>query len=335
MQPGFRMKARFFHELAQLLRSGIGLPQALDLLSRGRGAAHLAATIRRALTNDEDVPKAFADAGFSAGDCAVIEAGATSGHLDTIFGSLSAHYERLAKARSAVITKSLYPVFVLHLAVFLLTIPLAVIGSTKAGYVITVLATLAAFYAAAAVLVFLWLAICRAFGSQPSIARVILALPGLGAWLETWTGSRFASVFSLYVTSGGSLLRGLELAGTSSGSALIKEAALSTIAGVRAGKPLFDAFTGHPGVPHEIERAVQVGDHSGRLDEECCRAAELLETKAVSQLDALAEWMPRILYVGIALYVGWRIITTAMQVGGAVGEALDVSVLAQLSQYLA
>ena len=327
MQPGFRMKARFFHELAQLLRSGIGLPRALDLLSRGRGPAHLASAIGRALTNEEDVPKAFAGAGFSPGDCAVIEAGITSGHLDTIFGSLAAHYERLAKARSAVITKSLYPVFVLHLAVFLLTIPLAVIGNTKAGYVITVLTTLAAFYAAEAVLVFLWMAVCRAFAGQPSLARMILSLPVVGAWLETWTGSRFASVFSLYVTSGGSLLRGLALAGTSSGSALIKEATLSTIADVRAGKPLFDAFTGHAGVPHEIERAVQVGDHSGRLDEECRRAAELLETKAIAQLDALAEWMPRILYVGITLYVGWRIITTVMQVGGAVGEALDVSML--------
>jgi len=70
-----------------------------------------------------------------------------------------------------------------------------------------------------------------------------------------------------------------------------------------------------------------VGDHSGRLDEETQRAAEALQTKAIAQLDALAEWMPRILYVGVALYVGWRIISTAMQVGGAVGEALDVSSL--------
>jgi type IV pilus assembly protein PilC len=226
-----------------------------------------------------------------------------------------------------VITKSLYPVFVLHLAVILLTIPLAVIGGTKAGYVVTVAGTLAVIYAAAAVLVFLWLVICRAFGTSPSLAKWILPVPVVGSWLETWTGSRFASVFSLYVTSGGSLLRGLELAGTSSGSALIQSASRSTIAGVRDGKSLSDAFTGHPGVPQEIERAVQVGDHSGRLDEEIRRAAEGLETKAIARLDALAEWTPRFLYVGIALYVGWRIITTVMQVGGAVSEALDLSML--------
>ncbi len=327
MQPGFRTKARFFHELAQLLRSGIGLPQAMELLSRGRGSARLAAKILQGLTSEDSVPKAFAGAGFSSGDCAVIEAGTTSGHLDTIFLSLASHYERLAKARSAVITKSLYPIFVLHLAVVLLSIPMAMIGGTKVGYVVNVVGTLGAFYVAAAVVVFLWLAMCRAFASNPSTARFVLLIPGVGAWLETWTGSRFASVFSLFVTSGGSLLRGLELAGASSGSVLIHRASISTIEGVREGRPLSDAFTGHPGVPQEIERAVQVGDHSGRLDEETRRAAEALQTKAIAQLDALAEWMPRILYVGVALFVGWRIIGTVMQVGGAVGEALDVSML--------
>ncbi len=323
MQPGFRTKARFFHELAQLLRSGIGLPQAMELLSRGRGSSRLAAKIRQNLTGEDSVPRAFAGAGFSSGDCAVIEAGAASGHLDTIFVSLADHYDRLAKARSSIIAKSLYPILVLHLAVILLSIPLAMIGGTKAGYVVGVLGTLGAFYAVAAVVVFLWLVMCRAFASNTSIARLILLIPVVGSWLETWTGSRFASVFSLFVTSGGSLLRGLELAGASSGSALIHSASLLTIAGVRDGKSLSDAFTGHPGVPLEIERAVQVGDHSGRLDEESQRASELLQTKATDQLDALAEWMPRILYIGIVLYVGWRIITTVMQVGGAVGEALD------------
>ncbi len=325
MQPGFRTKARFFHELAQLLRSGIGLPQAMELLSRGRGPARLAATILRGLTNGDAVPKAFAGAGFSSGDCAVVEAGTTSGHLDTIFVSLASHYERLAKARSAVIAKSLYPIFVLHLAVVLLAIPVAMIGGTKTGYVVSVLGTLCAFYSLAAIVVFVWWAICRAFAGSPAMARFVLLLPGVGAWLETWTGSRFASVFSLFVTSGGSLLRGLELAGASSGSALIHRASILTIAGVREGRPLSDAFTGHPGVPREIERAVQVGDHSGRLDEESRRAAEALQDKAIAQLDALAEWMPRILFVGILLYVGWRIIATVMQVGGAVGEALDLS----------
>ncbi|MEX1120044.1 MAG: type II secretion system F family protein [Terrimicrobiaceae bacterium] len=325
MQPGFRTKARFFHELAQLLRSGIGLPQAMELLVRGRGASHLAASIQRGLTRGDSVPGAFAGAGFSAGDCAVIEAGTASGHLDTIFGSLASHYERLAKARSAVIAKSLYPIFVLHLAVVLLAIPLAVIDGTKVGYVVNVLGTLGFFYAVAALGAVLWLGLCRAFASQASLARMILLIPMVGAWLETWTGSRFASVFSLFVTSGGSLLRGLELAGASSGSALIHEASLSTLAGVREGRSLSDAFTGHAGVPQEIERAIQVGDHSGRLDEETRRAAEALQTKAIAWLDALAEWMPRILYVGVAFYVGWRIISTAMQVGGAVGEALDLS----------
>jgi type IV pilus assembly protein PilC len=148
-------------------------------------------------------------------------------------------------------------------------------------------------------------------------------VPLLNLWWITWTGARFASVFALFVKSGGGLLRGLDLAGAASGSALIREATRRTVAEVKSGQSLTDAITGHSGLPEEVERAIQVGDSSGRLEEECSRAADQLQSRAMALLDAVAEWLPRLLYVGVLIFVGWGILQMGMQVGGAFGEVLD------------
>ena len=45
--------------------------------------------------------------------------------------------------------------------------------------------------------------------------------------------------------------------------------------------------------------------------------------KLLGTLDALAQWTPRILYILIVLLVGWRIITTALDVTSSVNLILD------------
>lgn len=319
MQPGFRTKARFFHEMAQLVRSGVALPRAAGLLGNKGPALQLAI----ALEAGDSPERAFAAAGFSPGDCAVVEAGASAGRLDQVFAELAAHYERLTAARSKVITSLLYPLLVLHLGAVLLAIPPAIIDSSPTVFVRGVLTALGIFYAVGLVSFAAWGLAVRLYRESPASASLIAWIPGVGRWLLISTGSRFSSLFSLFVRSGGRPLRGLELAGEACGSALLRRAASQTAAQVRSGSPLADSFSGRPGVPEEIERAIQVGDHSGRLDEESLRAAKALDQKAANQLDALAEWLPRLIYLTITLYIGWRIIGTALQVAGAIGNALD------------
>lgn len=324
VQPGFRIKALFFHELEQLLRSGIPLPKAMEIISHGAGPGRLAAAVNAGLTSNLDVSEAFQRAGLSRGDVAVIEAGAGTGKLDYVFSQLATHYERLSKSRATIITKSLYPVFVLHLAILLLNIPAAMLGQSSGGYLGGVLTSLAIFYGLGMILFGATALLVKLYANQPAFARVLLLVPGLRQWFLTWTGSRFASVFALFVKSGGSLLRGMELAGAASGSVLIAQAARKIVTDVRSGMPLAQAVVGHPGLPSEIQRAIQVGDHSGRLDEECARAAETLEARTILMLDVLSEWLPRLLYVAVSLYIGWRIIGTFMNIGSAYGEVLDM-----------
>ncbi|MCX7869474.1 MAG: type II secretion system F family protein, partial [Terrimicrobiaceae bacterium] len=121
--------------------------------------------------------------------------------------------------------------------------------------------------------------------------------------------------------AGAGPLRGLEAAGKACRNARLAAAALRAAEEGRRGEPLATAFHSIP--PAEIARALELGQTSGRLDAEMEMAARALEAAAGARLEAIAEWLPRVLYLGILAYVGWQIVATAVETGRAVGEALD------------
>jgi type II secretory pathway component PulF len=321
VQPGSRSKSQFFHELCQLTRAGIPLPQGLEMIAKTGGPAR---AVSAAVARGEAVAPAFRAAGFSVGECAVIEAGETSGRLDHVFAELAEHHKRLAAARAQIVARSLYPVFVIHFAALLLPIAPAVLTGDFWEYVRRVVAILAGFYL---VLLLVWTAgrgVAAAFASSASAGRLLAMVPVLGRWLVMWCGARFASTFSLYLASGGGILRGIEVAGRASGSALLAASVAGAAQKVKAGAPLGDSFRSLPGMPAEVSRAVQLGDQSGHLDRETARAASDLTARSLAGLEALAEWTPRILYTGVVLFVGWSIIQTALRIGAEVGSVLDL-----------
>ena len=323
----FRQREQLFHELAQLARSGLPLKHAFEILSRNPHSeiGTCLKAIRENLHTSGKAGRSFREAGFSTSDAAVIDAGEATGRLDTVFLELEAYYRQLADARRTIIAKSLYPVLVLHLGAVLLAIPPAILEGGWPAFFARALPILAAFYAALFAGAIFW-RIARALLSRDATAaHILMRIPIFGAFLRDWTAWRFASVLSLYIGAGGGLLRAFETAGSSCGNAILSSASASAVALVRSGQSgLSEAFRGQQGVPKVLERAVEIGENSGRLDEETRRAAEVFRERTMSTLDALAQWTPRILYAVIVLFIGWRIIWTALDVANSVDSALNV-----------
>lgn len=44
----------------------------------------------------------------------------------------------------------------------------------------------------------------------------------------------------------------------------------------------------------------------------------------IRRLQFFSEWVPRLLYIGMTLYVGYSIFSMAMGIGSAMGEALQI-----------
>jgi type II secretory pathway component PulF len=322
----FLQREQLFHELAQFARSGVPLNHAFEILSRNprREIRVCLKAVSESLKTSGEAGRAFREAGFSESDAAVIEAGEATGRLDTVFLDLEAYYRQLANARRTIIAKSLYPVLVLHLGAVLLAIPPAIMEGGWPAFFAHALPILAAFYAALFAGAVFWRIVRALLSRDRGTARLLMQIPLFGTFLRDWTAWRFASVLSLYAGAGGSLLRAFETAGSCSGNAVLRSASASAISLVRTGQGLTEAFRKQKGIPEVLERAIEVGEHSGRLDEETSRAAEIFKEKTLGALDALAQWTPRILYILIVLFIGWRIIRTALDVANSVNSALYI-----------
>lgn len=319
-----QQNAQLFHELHQLARSGLPIVRSLEIMARKPGGtiAECAQRLFHSLQTSGSVSQAFRAAKFSESDAAVIEAGEATGRLEQVYLELEHYYTEVAAARRQIFAKSLYPILVLHLGIFLLAIPKAIINGGWSTYWKSVLPVLLGVYFAGFLCLLAWSFLRHLVGQNTVAARVILAVPVFGGFLADWTAWKYTSVLSLYVRAGGGLLKAVESAGRTCGNALLRQASEGALVGVRErGLGLSQAFQGR--LPETLERAIEVGEHAGRLDEETTRAAEIFKTRTLQRLQAIGDWTPKILYLVIVLYTGWQIIQMATGVASSMGDVLN------------
>lgn len=325
VQLSFQKKAQLFHELAQLVKSGIPMNKGLEIMSRGSNSvARASQRIARELTSRGSVSAAFQAAGFTTADGVVIEAGETTGRLEEIFLELERYYGELATARKLIIKRSIYPFVILHLGAVLMAIAPAILGDGWSTFWWAVISLLAKFYGVfIPVILILWGA-RKLFATNSLAGRIIAAVPMIGGFITSWTAWKFSMVFSLYVRSGGGLLKGMAFAGKSSESAILETASAQAVQRVQSGQGLAEALRSSH-LPETLERAVEVGEVSGRLDEEVQRAAAIFKERFFQRLNTFGIWVPQIIYVGILLLVGYRIIQSYSQTMGTIQSVINGS----------
>ncbi len=320
-----RDKEQFFHELVQLTRSAVPLTRALEMLSRNSRSrtGRCARRVKESLTSSNGVAAAFAKSGFLPGDAAVIEAGEETGRLEAVFSELEVYYRHLADARQRMISRSIYPLVVLHFGAVVLAIPPAIIEGGWLTFWARVLPVLLGFYVVLGGGYWLWRVMRNQVAQNPSTASIILAVPGVGGLLSDWTAWKFSRVLSLYVRAGGGVLKGFEIAGSSSENVRLESASRSVVLGVQAGEGLDECVRKQGVWPVVLERALEVGEQSGRLDEETQRAAEIFKTRTLGKFEAFSSGLPKALYIAVVLLMAWQAVSMITGVMSTVGSALD------------
>lgn len=307
-------KASLFHELGQLVRTGTPFPKAIETLTRLSGGQ-----VRGSLARI----KAALDAGGSVGDsllagtplispleACVFTASDRAGRLDTGLDQASQYHTTIAEARARVRSRLAYPAFVIHFA--LLILPLPIVFSENGGLV--------PFLKAAAMGIgALWLSIfiiaslirisLSAAEKSSAADRLLRAIPVLGKMRRNFSLSRFCSAYHMQLDAGVNVLANLEMSGAASGSAIVREAVAIAAPEVRSGGQVGPALEKTRAFPEPFVRAFAVGEQTGELDRELLLIGEKYRNAALRDLESIAEWVPRLIYIGIMLYVGWRIVS--------------------------
>lgn len=323
MQLRFTDKEHFFHDLAQLLRSGIPFQRALEHLGAGRERS--AGTARKLSPLVADgVSSAFAAAGFARLDVGILAAGEQSGRLLDACVRLSEYYGSLAACRRRILSASAYPVFVFHLAAVLLAIPAAIQEGGFGGFLRQVALTLGCAYAVAGAAVLGAHLARRAVRDSVVAERAICCIPAVGGLFSFGALSRFCLVLSLGIRSADGVLASILRAGRASRSAGLEAASARIVPEVREGAGFAEAIRQSHAFPPDLERGFEVAEASGRLDEEAGRWANIYQARFFRRIDALGVWIPRLLFLIVALVVGAGIVFSFMRSYAMVFRMLDM-----------
>jgi type II secretory pathway component PulF len=322
----FAQRAELYHQLAQLTSAGFGLVQALQRLERAPPSRAFRKPLRLLLDRLE-TGETFSEALDAAGswmpafDIALVRAGEQSGRLDASFKLLYEYYLNRTQIARRVISELAYPVFLLHFAVFILATPRFFRGGTVTGYILDTFGILIPIYILAVLILYAGQA-RHGEKWRALVEKVTSLIPGVRTTRRELALARLAAALEALINAGFPIYKGWVLAAAASGSPALERT-------VRSWKPRLDAGQ----TPAEILQTCRLfpelfvnlyssGEISGKLDETLRQLRNIYQEEGTRKLHMLAQWIPRLIYIGIVLWVAARIVSFWLGYFGQMGNAL-------------
>ncbi|MGB8355546.1 MAG: type II secretion system F family protein, partial [Chthoniobacteraceae bacterium] len=235
--------------MGQLLHSGTPFPAAVKLLHGETSGAprKLLARLHAAVEKGRTVGEAFSDQRPAVSDleAAIIGACARTGRIDQGCGYLSEYFARLDTARRFIISKSLYPLFVLHFGVFSTSLPKLVSedGSANA-YFKSTLGVLFLFYGCAIVIALAVSLVISEGARSTMVDQLLRMIPGFGKMRRAFALSRFCATYEMQLQSGVNVMDALTSAGNASQSAMVRQVVKKAVPLVRGGSQVGPLLSG-------------------------------------------------------------------------------------------
>ncbi|MBS0657914.1 MAG: type II secretion system F family protein [Verrucomicrobia bacterium] len=312
----FRARAEFHHRLGQFVGAGLSVVEALETLRasppspvfRARCDALLAD-----LTTGRSVGDAFRrqEAEFSPLDVSLIEAGERSGRLGACFHLLAAYYRERASLAADFASQLAYPAFVLFLGliVFGLLLPWAASQgqASLSALALRLLSRLLLVGSLLGILVFV-LQGQRGRSWRGLIETALAPVPWLGAGRRALALSRLAFALEALVSAGVGFPEAWPLAARASHSPKLEAAGQRGASRFEAGESPAQWLRSEPLFAGYFAQLYASGETTGTLQDSLRRIAVHYQEEGVRKLRSFTAWLPRLLYLGLAVYLGYRIL---------------------------
>ncbi len=321
----------FTRQFSTMINAGLPLVQALDILARQSENKHLAAVVRQVVFDVESGntvadamrrhPKAFSDLYTN-----MVAAGEAGGILDTILNRLAFFMEKndalVRKVKGAMI----YPTVIMCVAglcvVILLwkVIPVfaSMFGSVgmelplPTKIVIGLSNFLSGYWWAIAGGVGGGLFVLRNFYATSSgqlvIDRLLLRVPVLGDVLRKSAVSRFTRTLGTLISSGVSILDGLEITARTSGNRVVHDAIMNSRASIAGGDTIAGPLQKSEVFPPMVISMISVGEQTGGLDEMLSKIADFYDDEVDASVSALLSLLEPVMIVFLGVVVGGMIV---------------------------
>ena len=304
----------FTRQFATMINSGLPLVQSLDILGEQTENQSLAKVLGEVLYDVESGhtladamgrhPKVFTELFVN-----MVAAGEAGGILDTILLRLATFLEKndalVRKIKGAMI----YPAVIFSVAGMAIVILLIFVIPTfqtmfeSAGIplplptriVIGMSKFLQAFWWALLIgIVASVFAIRQAYstdGGRIFIDKLMLALPILGDLQRKAAVARFTRTLGTLVSSGVSILEGLEITAKTAGNRVIHDAVMSSRASIAGGETIAGPLKESGVFPPMVVQMINVGEQTGGLDTMLTKIADFYDDEVDAAVEALLAAM--------------------------------------------
>lgn len=307
-------RANLYHQVGTSLGAGIPLAETLRFLaeqSPGTEKAQLAASVDR-LQKGSSLTEALRRSGEPQPqfDIALLAAAEHSGHLDVACRRLGEHYAERAKITRKVRGQLIYPAILLHMAVLIFPtsqLNALVLQGSVASFVVSKLLVFAPIYAVA----YLVTRILSGEGSNAwrlSLDRALAHVPLLGSARRNLALASLCAALEGLVRAGVSMGYAWETAAAASGSPVLQDAVASWRPIVEAGRAPSELVRETPEFPSMFANLYRTGEVAGELDGTLKRLQRFYQEEGSRQLQTVAEWTPRLLYLGVALAIAAQVL---------------------------
>jgi type IV pilus assembly protein PilC len=321
----------FTRQFSTMINAGLPLVQALDILAKQSENVALQDVTRQVVFDVESGntvadalrkhPKAFTDLYVN-----MVAAGEAGGILDTILMRLATFMEKndalVRKVKGAMIYPAVISAVAAGAVLILLIFVIPTFQKMFAEAKIELpLPTRIVIGLSAALQAYWWLIVLLVVGGQwafrkyyatPNgtlqVDKMMLRAPVLGDVLRKSAVSRFTRTLGTLISSGVSILDGLEITAKTAGNRVIADAIMASRASIAGGDTISAPLAKSNVFPPMVISMIAVGEQTGGLDEMLSKIADFYDEEVDAAVAGLLSLMEPVMIVFLGGVVGGMIV---------------------------
>ena len=322
----------FTRQLATMMKSGVPLLQAFDIVGRGHAnpaVGRLLLDIKADVETGSSLSQAFRKYPlyFDALFCNLVAAGEQAGILDSLLDRLATYKEKILAIKSKIKSALFYPIavivvaFVITAVIMIFVIPafkdvFKSFGADLPAPTLMVIA-ISDFFVA------YWWAIFGIIGGglyafleawkrsekvQMAMDRFLLRLPIFGEIIRKSVIARWTRTLATMFAAGVPLVESLESVGGAAGNYVYKIATRQIQGEVATGTSLTTSMQNTNLFSNMVTQMVAIGEESGALDSMLAKVADFFEQEVDDAVEAMSSLMEPLIMVVLGTLIGGMVV---------------------------
>ncbi|MBP7780201.1 MAG: type II secretion system F family protein [Burkholderiaceae bacterium] len=337
MSSGKKIKPKdlaiFTRQLATMMKAGVPLLQAFDIVGRGNpnpSVTKLLNDIRTDVETGTSLSSAFRKFPlyFDNLYCNLVEAGEAAGILESLLDRLATYMEKTEAIKSKIKSALMYPISVVVVAfVVVAVIMIFVIPAFKqvfSSFGADLPAPTMMVIAISEVFVSYWWLIFGGIGGsiyffmeawkrnekmQALMDRILLKMPIFGVLVDKSCVARWTRTMSTMFAAGVPLVEALDSVGGAAGNRVYENATYKIQQEVSTGTSLTTAMSNANIFPSMVLQMCSIGEESGSIDHMLGKAADFYEAEVDDMVAGLSSLMEPIIIVVLGGLIGGIVVS--------------------------